>query len=178
MRELVEDGGLVAYLKKIAIAGSMVVAISSPALEVGSTFQNSYELAHIAQNHPDFFGVGPHWVDSDPSHVWKEKQSPDMVFGGYAVVWTLIARLQRDQRIIGGYRSLIEGLSSYEAIHANDPRADQGVGHLIVKLPTDPAELEKLKSLLLAKSICFSIDDGSGLIHEGNTFMGNGLYFG
>lgn len=178
MRELVEDGGLVTHLKKLALAGAMVIAISSPTLEAGSTFQNTYEVAHLVQSHPDFFGVGPHWVDSDTSHVWKEKQSPDMVIGGYAIAWTIIARLKREGRIIGGYRSLIDSLSGYEVLHANDPSKAQGVGHILVKLPSDPSELLKLKALLLEKSVSFSIDDGSGVIHEGNTFMGNGIYTG
>lgn len=177
MKTLVPEGGLTAFLRELALAGGLVMAITSPTLEIGSTFKSAYELAHISQVHPDFFGVGPHWVDSDSSNEWEEKQAPDVVFSGYAVVFTLIARLKESGHMIGGYRGLIHGLAGYEMIHANNPLDEHGVGHLLVKLPSDPVELEQLKSLLLERSVLFCIDDGSGSMHAGNTFMGNGIYF-
>ncbi|PHN28924.1 hypothetical protein [Pseudomonas sp. ICMP 561] len=178
MKTLVPVGGLTAYFRELALAGGFVLAITSPTLEIGSTFKSAYELAHISQSHPDFFGIGPHWVDSDSSNEWKEKPSPEVVYSGYAVVFTLIAQLKESGRMIGGYRDLIQGLAGYEILHANNPLDEHGVGHLMVKLPSDPIELEQLKSVLLERSVLFSIDDGSGSMHLGNTFMGNGIYFG
>ncbi|WP_438282591.1 hypothetical protein [Pseudomonas alabamensis] len=175
MREFVNEGQLPIYLKTLAAAGAIVFSVGSATLEIGSTFKSAYDLAHIAQKHPDYFGVGPHWVDS--SEGWKEKDSPEIIISGYAIAYTLLARLKRNGLVIGGYEQLLEGLSSFEYLAKSDPYLEGGVGHFIIKLPTAQSDLLALKKVLSERSICYVIADGTGFIHAGNTFMGGGLDF-
>lgn len=178
MKEKIEAQDLADYLRGLAAASLFVVSITSPVFEIGSTLKSAYDIAHVAEKRADFFGEGPFWIESRPGDQWQDKQFPEPVIANYAVVWTIYARLARSGIVIGGYDQLIKGLSGFEVLERRSPKSvdGAGAGHLLVKQPSDPIELEELRNLLLKYSAYFAFDDGTGKIHHGNIVIGNGVY--
>ncbi|GLH47625.1 hypothetical protein [Pseudomonas lactis] len=176
MKVRVETEDLVSYLKGLAAASMLVVSMSGPVFEIGSTVKSTYDLAHVAETHQEFFGKGPYWIESKAGTEWKESQLPDPVFANYAMAFAVHANLARSGRTIGGYEGLLAALVDYEVIHKSDPRTNGGVGTLLIKQPLETADLQKLRDILLAQSVLFTINDGSGYFNPMNTFMGNGLH--
>ncbi|MGO0694231.1 hypothetical protein ACTORG_12130 [Pseudomonas guariconensis] len=175
MREQVETKDLGAYFRALAASSMLVVSMSGPIFEIGSTLKSTYELAHIAETHQDFFGHGPYWIESKVANEWEDKQLPDPVIAQFAIAFAVHAKLARSEQFIGGYEQLLVDLASYEVIHKSDPRTNGGVGTLLVKQPSDTDGLQVLKSILESHSVLFTINDGSGYFNPLNTFMGNGL---
>jgi hypothetical protein len=176
MKELVQQKDLQAYLKGLAAASMLVVSISTPIFEIASTVQSTFEMAHLAETRQDFFGNGPYMIESKDGDEWKERSWPDPSIARYAAVFTIHATLARRGVPIGGYEALMMALKDYEYLEQSNPKANGGAGRLLVKQPSDPVELMRLRDILLRHSISFVIDDGSGFIHPGNLVMGNGLY--
>ncbi|MDD2106813.1 hypothetical protein [Pseudomonas asiatica] len=178
MRELVQQGDLSSYLRRLAAASMFVVSISTPIFEIASTVKSTYEVANLAKVHQGFFGEGPYWIESRDGDQWRETSWPDPLLARYASVWTIDATMARSGRVIGGYDKLMDHLKGFEVLEKRSPRSREcaGAGTLLVKQPSAPHELEQLRKILHDHAIAFAIDDGSGVIHHGNMFMGNGLY--
>lgn len=153
----------------------LVVSMSSPVFEISSTIKSTAELAVVVDRYGQYIGDGPYMVESKPGNEWKDTPIPDPVIAGYAIAFTISATLVSDGRQIGGYQSLINGLSGYEYLLMTELNPEKMCASLLVKMPSDPGELQKLRELLAATSVMFSVDDGSGYFHEGNTMMGNGI---
>lgn len=166
---------VVSHLKWLAATGVLVVSMGSPFLEIASTVKSTFDVAHMAEAHPTWFGGGPYWIESSSHDHWEDRPAPDLVRNGYAIAFTIEVKLARHDRIIGGRDLLLPALKSYEFLLAKESSADAGVSSLLIKLPSDPADLQELREILLKYSASFAIDDGSGEIHPGNFFMGNGL---
>ena len=175
MKELVQKNDLPSYLRGLAAASMLVVSLSSPVMEIASTVQSTYEMAYLVENYGQYLGQGPYMIESKEGHEWKDTPFPDPVISGYAFAFTVRARLARSGTEIGGHRTLRESLSGYEYLQMSKARDDDMVTSILIKLPTDPVELQSLRDLLAETSVMFSIDDGSGFFHVGNTMMGNGL---
>lgn len=175
MKELVQKSDLAAYLKGLAAASMMVVSLSAPVFEIASTIKSTAELALIVDRYGEYLGEGPYMVESTPGHEWKETPIPDPVFAGYAIAFTISAIMVKGGRRIGGYQSLIAGLSGYEYLSMTDLSPGKMCAALVIKMPNDPDELRKLREHLTKTSAMFSVDDGSGIFHVGNTTMGNGI---
>lgn len=175
MSERIEGEQLVSYLKSLAAISMLVVSMSGPVFDIGTTIKSTYELAQAVQAHPDFFGGGPYWIESTPNSDWKDQPIPNPTVAKYAYVFSVHATLARSGKEFGGHTELLKALGAFEVIHRSNPKENGGVGHLLVKLPNSPVELDDLRQKLMANAVCFSIDDGSGYFHETNTFMGNGL---
>lgn len=176
MKELVQQKDLQAYLKGLAAASMLVVSISTPVFEIASTVQSTFEMAHLAETRQEFFGDGPYMIESKDGDGWKERSWPDPSIARYAAVFTVHATLARSGAVIGGYESLMKELKDYEYMERSSPKLNGGAGRLLVKQPSDPSELARLRDILLKYSAGFVIDDGSGSIHLGNFVMGNGIY--
>lgn len=114
-------------------------------------------------------------IESKDDHQWKEQPFPDPVISGYAFAFTICATLARSGGPIGGYQSLIKGLSDFEYLAMTEMSPRTMVATLLVKLPNDPEKLRRLCLLLDETTFMYSIDDGSGFFHEGNTKLGNGI---
>lgn len=175
MRECVNNGDLPAYLRGLAAASMLVVSISTPIFDIGSTVKSTYELAHLAESNKHFFGDGPYWVESRAGDQWEDNSWPDPLIARYASIWTIQVTMTGSSRVAGGYQALMEHLKDFELLEQKSP-VETGTGILLVKQPSDVAELEKLRQVLAAYAAFFAIDDGSGFFHHGNMFMGNGLY--
>ena len=175
MKELVQKNDLPSYLKGLAAASMLVVSMSSPVMEIASTVKSTYEMAYLVENYGQYIGQGPYMIESKESHEWKDTPIPDPVIAGYAFAFTVRARLARSGQEIGGHNTLREALSDYEFLQMSRPGSDDMVTSILIKMPADPAELQILRDLLAETTIMFSIDDGSGFFHVGNTMMGNGL---
>ncbi|MDD0973843.1 hypothetical protein [Pseudomonas fontis] len=175
MKKLVQKKDLVDYLKGLAAASMLVVSMSSPVFEIASTIKSTAELAIVVDRYGQYIGDGPYMIESKPGHEWKDAPIPDPVIAGYAIAFTISATLASTGRQIGGYQSLISGLSGYEFLSMTELTPEKMCASLLVKMPSDPSELQKLRELLAASSVMFSMDDGSGHFHEGNTMMGNGV---
>ncbi|POA52094.1 MULTISPECIES: hypothetical protein [unclassified Pseudomonas] len=176
MREQVATQDLVAYFKALAASSMLVVSMSGPIFEIGSTIKSTYELAYIAETHQDFFGHGPYWIESRVANEWKDAQLPDPVIAQFAIAFAIHAKLARSEQFIGGYEQLLVDLANYEVVHKSDPKTNGGVGTLLVKQPSDTEGLRMLKSILESHSVLFTINDGSGYFNPLNTFVGNGLH--
>ncbi len=178
MKELVQSHDLPSYLRQLAAASMLVVAISTPVFEIASTVKSTFEVAHLAETHRGFFGEGPYWVESHEGDQWEDKSWPDPLVCRYASVWTIYATMTGSGRVIGGYDNLISRLKDYEVLEQRSPKSAEGAGAgtLLVRQPTDPVELERLRAILQDHAIFFAFDDGSGFFHHGNMFMGNGVY--
>ncbi|MEN4946602.1 hypothetical protein [Pseudomonas proteolytica] len=175
LKRLVQKHELPGYLKGLAAASILVVSMSSPVMEIASTVKSTYEMAYLVENYGQYLGQGPYMIESKEGHEWKDTPFPDPVILGYAFAFTVRARLARSGTEIGGHRTLRESLSGYEYLQMSKPAADDMVTSILIKMPTDPSELQVLRDLLAETTIMFSIDDGSGFFHVGNTMMGNGL---
>ncbi|NWL47148.1 hypothetical protein DM819_15135 [Pseudomonas hunanensis] len=175
MKKLVKKEELVSYLRGLATASMLVVSISSPVFEIASTLKSTAELAFVVERYGPFIGDGPFMVDSTPGHEWKETPLPDPVLAGYAIAFTISAVMVKGGRRIGGYQTLIAGLSDYEYLSMTDLSPDKMCAAIVIKMPSDPVELSKLRAHLMGTSAMFSFDDGSGFFHEGNTIMGKGI---
>ncbi|MGX9378993.1 hypothetical protein [Pseudomonas sp. JQ36] len=175
MKELVQKNDLPAYLRGLAAASMLVISLSSPVMEIASTVKSTYEMAYLVENYGQYIGEGPYMIESQDGKEWKESPQPDPVITGYAFAFTVCARLVRSGKEIGGHHSLRKSLAGYEYIQM-DRLDDAMVSSILIKMPTDPVELQALKDLLAETTVMFSIDDGSGFFHLGNTMMGNGIY--
>lgn len=175
MKEFVQKNDLPAYLRNLAAASMLVVSMSTPVLEIASTVKSTYEMAYLVENYGQYIGQGPYMIESKEGHEWKDTPTPDPVISGYAFAFTVRARLARTGKEIGGHNTLRESLSGYEYLQISKPGDGGMVTSLLIKMPTDPAELKKLRDLLIETTVMFSIDDGTGFFHIGNTIMGNGL---
>ncbi|ETK18133.1 hypothetical protein [Pseudomonas sp. FH1] len=175
MKQLVQKNDLPTYLRGLAAASMLVVSMSTPVMEISSTVKSTYEMAYLAENYGQFIGEGPYMIESKDGHEWKDTPMPDPVISGYAFAFTICATLVSNGKQIGGYQSLIKGLSDYEYLAMTELSPRTMVATLLVKLPTVPSELQKLRDLLAATTVMFSVDDGSGYFHAGNTMMGNGI---
>lgn len=175
MKKLVQKKDLAGYLRGLAAASMLVVSMSSPFFEIASTIKSTAELAFVVDRYGQYIGDGPYMVESKPGHEWKDTPIPDPVIAGYAIVFTISATMASNGRKIGGYQSLMAGLSSYEYLSMTQLGPDKMSAAFLVKMPTDPGDLQKLRELLAATSAMFSVDDGSGYFHEGNTMMGKGI---
>lgn len=176
MKALVQKEDLQTYLKELAAASMFVVSMTTPFFEISSTFKSAYEMAYVVENYGQYIGQGPYMIESKDGHEWKELQMPDPVISGYAFAFTVRAVLARSGQEIGGHYSSRKALSGYECLQISKPKSDDMVTSILIKLPTDPVELQKLRELLAENTIMFSIDDGSGFFHLGNTMMGNGIF--
>lgn len=175
MKRLVQKKDLPAYLRGLAAASMLVVSMSSPVMEIASTVKSTYEMAYLVENYGQYIGEGPYMIESKDGHEWKDAPIPDPVITGYAFAFTVRARLARSGKQIGGHETLRDALAPYEYLQMFAPSEDEMVTSILIKLPTDPVELQELRSLLAETTIMYSIDDGSGFFHLGNTMMGNGL---
>ncbi|NBB33150.1 hypothetical protein [Pseudomonas sp. BC115LW] len=176
MKELVQKADLAAYLRGLGAASMLVVSMSSPVFEISSTVKSSFEMAYMVENYGQFIGEGPYMIESKDGREWKESQLPDPVITGYAFAFTVCARLVRSGKEIGGHHSLRNALSGYEFIQMDRLDESAMVSSVLIKMPTDPAELQTLRDILAETTVFFSVDDGSGYFHLGNTMMGNGIY--
>ena len=167
----------VSHLKMLGATGMLVISMGSPVFEIASTVKSAYEVARLAESRPTWFGDGPYWIESGKHDHWEDAPAPELVYYGYAIAFSIEAKLRRDGRVIGGHDRLLAALSDYEYLVRPEPseRPDDMVRSVLIKLPTDPAELSKLKTILLEESVTAAIDDGSGEIHLSNTFTGNGV---
>lgn len=176
MKKLVQQEELQGYLKELAAASMLVVSMTTPLLEISSTIKSSYEVAYVVENYGQFIGKGPYMIESKEAHEWKELQVPDPVISGYAIAFSVCATLRANGRGVGGHHSLRNALADYECLHMAQTNSNDMASSILIRLPTDPVEIQKLREILLEYSVMFSIDDGSGLFHLGNTLMGNGVY--
>lgn len=176
MKQLVQKSDLPAYLRGLAAASMLVVSMSTPVMEIASTVKSTYEMAYLVENYGQYIGEGPYMIESKDGHEWKDAPIPDPVITGYAFAFTVCARLVRSGKEIGGHHSLRKSLAGYEYIQMDRLDDDAMVSSILIKMPTDPAELQALHDLLAETTVMFSIDDGSGFFHLGNTMMGNGIY--
>ncbi|WP_454839663.1 hypothetical protein [Pseudomonas hormoni] len=176
MKQLVQKSDLPAYLRGLAAASMLVVSMSTPVMEIASTVKSTYEMAYLVENYSQYIGEGPYMIESKDGHEWKDAPIPDPVITGYAFAFTVCARLVRSGKEIGGHHSLRKSLAGYEYIQMDRLDDDAMVSSILIKMPTDPAELQALRDLLAETTVMFSIDDGSGFFHLGNTMMGNGIY--
>lgn len=167
----------VKHLKWLAATGMLVVSMGTPVFEIGSTVRSAYDVAHLAESRPAWFGSGPYWVESGPHDQWEDAPIPELVYNGFALAFSIEARLKRGGYILGGHKVLLTALSEFEYLSRpdDDEGADGMVNTVLIKLPSTPSELDKLKAALLEDAVSFAIDDGSGEIHLGNFQMGNGI---
>lgn len=176
MKKLVQQEDLQAYLKELAAASMLVVSMTTPMLEISSTLKSSYEVAYVVENYGQYIGKGPYMIESKEVHEWKEPQIPEPVISGYAIAFSVRATMRAGGKAVGGYHSLRTALADYECLHLANTNSDDMASSILIRLPTDPVEIQKLREILLEYSVMFSIDDGSGVFHLGNTLMGNGVY--
>ncbi|WP_312391704.1 hypothetical protein [Pseudomonas sp.] len=176
MKKLVQQEELQAYLKELAAASMLVVSMTTPMFEISSTIKSSYEVAYVVENYGQFIGKGPYMIESKEVREWKESQVPDPVISGYAIAFSVCATLRATGKEVGGHHSLRKALADYECLHMARVNRDDMASSILVRLPTDPVEVQKLREILAEYSVMFSIDDGSGEFHLGNTMMGNGVY--
>ena len=176
MRQLVQKNDLPAYLRGLAAASMLVVSMSTPVMEIATTVKSTYEMAYLVENYGQYIGEGPYMIESKDGHEWKEAPTADPVITGYAFAFTVCARLVRSGKEIGGHHSLRKALAGYEYIQMDRLDDDAMVSSILIKMPADPAELQTLRNLLTETTVMFSIDDGTGFFHLGNTMMGNGIY--
>ena len=169
--------GLVKHLKWLAATGMLVVSMGTPVFEIASTVQTAYGVALMVEAHPAWFGKGPYWVTSGPHDHWEDAPLGELVYSGFAVAFTFEARLVRGGHLLGGHLALLSGLSDFEFLSRPDRDVDPNgmVSTVLIKLPSSPSELVKLRDVLLEDATCFAINDGSGEIHSGNFHMGNGI---
>ncbi|MDR8364065.1 hypothetical protein [Pseudomonas sp. JL3] len=176
MKQLVQKNDLPAYLRGLAAASMLVVSMSTPFMEIATTVKSTYEMAYLVENYGQYIGEGPYMIESKDDHEWKEAPTPDPVITGYAFAFTVCARLVRSGKEIGGHHSLRKALAGYEYIQMDRLDDDAMVSSILIKMPAVPAELQTLHNLLAETTVMFSIDDGTGFFHLGNTMMGNGIY--
>ncbi|WJO19897.1 hypothetical protein LU688_16540 [Pseudomonas soli] len=176
MKKLVQQEDLQAYLKELAAASMLVVSMTTPMLEISSTLKSTYEVAYVVENYGQYIGKGPYMIESKEAHEWKEPQIPDPVISGYAIAFSVRATMRAGSKGVGGHHSLRKALADYECLHMANTKSEDMVSSILIRLPTDPMEMQKLREILLEYSVMFSIDDGSGVFHLGNTLMGNGVY--
>lgn len=175
MKKTVQKSEIAAYLRGLAAASMLVVSLSSPVMEVASNIQSAAEIAQIFEKYSQYIGEGPYMIESKPGDQWTDTPMPDPVISGYAIAFTVRATLTRTGREIGGYSTLRKALVDYEYLQTSRSGADDMVTTILIKLPTAPSELQTLRELLAETTIMFSVDDGSGYFHLGNTMMGNGI---
>ncbi len=154
----------------------LVVSMTTPIFEISSTVKSSYEMAYMVENYGQYIGTGPYMIESKDGHEWKELPIPDPVITGYAFAFTICAKLVRSGKEVGGHHTLRKSLAGYEYIQMDRINDDAMVSSILIKMPSDPAELLTLRKLLAETTVMFSIDDGTGFFHVGNTMMGNGIY--
>ncbi|ONM43147.1 hypothetical protein BXT89_14440 [Halopseudomonas pachastrellae] len=75
---------------------------------------------------------------------------------------------------MGGYPELLEELSGFDYVSRETRKGRVSTGCFIVPIPSDPVLLSILQRVAATHAITWIVEDGSGYIHPGNTFFGNG----
>lgn len=176
MKELVQKDDVVAYLRGLAAASMLVVSMVSPVLDISSTIKSAYEMATVVENFGQYLGEGPYWIESKQVHKLEDAASPDLPYSGYAFAITIQAKILRSGAPVGGHHTLRASLSGYEYLQIERQDPNDMVTSILIKMPSDPVELQNLRQILSDSAVFFSIDDGSGVFHLGNSMMGSGIY--
>lgn len=101
---------------------------------------------------------------------------PDLVYEQYIAAFFVKVRLRQNNRTYGGPELIVKEIQDYDYLLYTRP-ADEGflVGYALIRMPSSPTEVSKLKEILLKQSVWVTIPDGSGAMHLGNSQFGNGL---
>ncbi|MDP2244364.1 hypothetical protein [Pseudomonas sp.] len=70
------------------------------------------------------------------------------------------------------FMSLTQRLAGFTYVVTPLKEFEDSIRTLIVENPSNPFELAELRSILRRHSAFFAFDDGTGIFHSGNTFMG------
>lgn len=70
------------------------------------------------------------------------------------------------------FMSLTQRLAGFTYVVTPPKKCEDSIRTLIVENPSNPFELAELRAILRCHSVFFAFDDGSGVFHSGNTFMG------
>jgi hypothetical protein len=116
----------------------------------------------------------PCFVEYEPS---KETDPfPDIDYNQFLVAFIAQATFASTGRKYGGYENLLPDICEHEyLVFMKPPEPGFRVGYILVRMPSDPTDVAKLKETLLRKSVSVLIPDGSGEIHTGNIYAGRGL---
>ncbi len=160
-------------LKKFARRSFLAFSIGAAVLgglNEGKTTRALYEAS--AQTQISYKQGEPRLYVKDEHQTDKQDPTVELVRIAVAFVMTHHSFCVRQGC---PFTSLISGASGFTYAIKSSPVVDDPIRTVMISLPTNPFELEDLKSLLRRHSFFYSIDDGSGYFHGANTFQGLSL---
>lgn len=118
-------------------------------------------------------GEGPYRVEVS-TKPYDESITVDLSLQNKMVLFWADMAYVANNEAMGGYRELVNELSAFDYV-ARETRANSvNTGVFIVPIPTDPVLLNILRRVAATHALTWIVEDGSGVIHEGNMFFGTG----
>ncbi|HEJ3062509.1 TPA: hypothetical protein SL272_000841 [Pseudomonas aeruginosa] len=175
MKTEVEGSKLGPFLRQLGAATVLSIAMATSAGQVVTNMTSSYQFAAAAEQHPDVFGDGPYIVKYEEPE--KKTDAPqDLEMNTFAVAFTFQAKLANSDRLIGGLDSLLTALADFQYLARIKDEPSWRIGHVLIVMPTDPAEVEKLKQILQANAVHSHFPDGTNELSLVNAITGDGVW--
>lgn len=149
------------------------VTLMSSAQNLELQFSSPKALSTVMEGAPEYFPNGEYLVTYKNS---DDIDPDDLDYSRMAMAISLEARLANSPTLVGGLQPLLRALGEFEycfSINRTNP-AYVTAGIWVVE-PSDPQELEKLKSALHENAVLYALNDGAGFVTLNNARMGNGI---
>ncbi len=165
---------LIKWLKNTTSAVLLSISLVGGVQEFHVQASSARALTSITQSSQEYFQEGAYIVEYEPS---SDNENEDLDCSTIATAFTLKARLARHpEKDIGGLDSLREALSGFEYTAQIRLENFGYFGNLSIVIPSDPDDLEVLRTTLHNLSLVYIFPDGTGTINQNNQKMGRGLW--
>ncbi len=164
----------VTWLKSTVKGTIISVTLLTGAYEVGYTTVHPQALVAIEQaSDGSFLTDGKYYVEYDS----QDNEEADLDYSQFAMAITFDVALanSKNNARTGALPHLMESLAPYEHCLRKDNDSRFNIGHVWVKLPANPIELQALKEVLAKDAVYYAFPDETGEIHQGNLMPGGGM---
>ena len=165
---------LMKWLKNSSSAVLLSIALIGGAQEVQVQASSAKSLIGITQASENYFEEGAYAVEYE---TISSEEDDDFVYTNIATAFTIKTRLaHHPEDSFGGLKALRKNLLGFEYTAKIKLEEVGYIGRLLIVIPANPEELERLKKILHQFSIAYIFPDGTGTINENNLKMGQGLW--
>jgi|GEM_PF-6736961 len=163
-----------AWLKEMAKCTILTFSLLSSGAALYSNMPMTPDQMGTTISRQDMvFGDGPYRVEISTQPT-DDTLNIELSLENKMVIWWANAKLRRSKEVIGGHPELINALADFDYVMRENKADGIHTGTFIVPLPSDPLQLQELCKIANAHGISWAVEDGSGVMHEGNFFMGGG----
>lgn len=161
------------WLKSLTKAVIVSITLVGGVSDITYSTVHPRALERISQIDSSFLGEGQYLVEYEEA----EDDADEIEYSNFAFAITFEVALANSalNSTMGGRTNLIEALAPFECCYRLDKESAFNIGHIWIKMPSNPIELAELETVLANEAAQYGFPDETGLIHEGNFKQGNGM---